>query len=707
MNKPDDSADQTAPYMPIDATGGTQPVLSGLTVLVPGVLVANHYRLTKADGRVGLASRWQAVDESLSRAVVVLAFANGAAALPVLAAAQQASVPTDARLLRIFDAGQDADDAYIVSEAPTGSSLADLLTYGGPLPGASAAWVVRQVAQTLASVQPLHLYHLCLSAANVFITPTGAVKLAGLMVEQALTPAVGGADLARSDMAQADAVGCGRLLYACLTATWPGDKVPGLASAVRTDSGYPSPLQLQPQTAPALNKLTYQMLSSAAPGHLTDVRQVDQALSAFLGTASAQDDLASRQRAQANGSPARPAGAKRPTIVHAGTAGDQPIPAVAAAAPVRAGLAATGLVDLAPDGLAPDGLTAEAAAADRLANGLSSDELVSGSSGDLTVALTGGDIPVAAGRAAGAPAAVAATAVAAAGGSGAIAAVPGAGNRDGGADAAAGNGRAESADGPGLPGGGLSGGPGASGGPAAGGGWPGTDSDSVTGVMAVEDADFQEDTGRLLADNKRLTGRQVRRWSIGFIVLVGLVILAVLTAIILGLYHSDRTAKPAATPTPITIVSARVFDPSNDGGDQQENDAMVPLAYDGNPTTGWTTENYHTADYIPSHKPGVGLVFDLGETRTITSLTVTVDALPTILGVYVPAADAATVTTPPMDSVASWQELTTVSPASKTTTLTLTATDSRFVLLYISQLPPAATGSPTDWALSIMEVTIG
>jgi hypothetical protein len=60
-------------------------------------------------------------------------------------------------------------------------------------------------------------------------------------------------------------------------------------------------------------------------------------------------------------------------------------------------------------------------------------------------------------------------------------------------------------------------------------------------------------------------------------------------------------------------VSATTFDPFGDGG---ENDSTAPYAFDGDPSTAWRSENYFDGSL---HKQGVGLVFDLGERRTVTA----------------------------------------------------------------------------------------
>ena len=59
-------------------------------------------------------------------------------------------------------------------------------------------------------------------------------------------------------------------------------------------------------------------------------------------------------------------------------------------------------------------------------------------------------------------------------------------------------------------------------------------------------------------------------------------------------------------------ASAQVFDPLGDG---QENDSGVPHADDGDSATVWKSENYFDGQL---HKAGVGLLFDLGDSRTVT-----------------------------------------------------------------------------------------
>lgn len=68
-----------------------------------------------------------------------------------------------------------------------------------------------------------------------------------------------------------------------------------------------------------------------------------------------------------------------------------------------------------------------------------------------------------------------------------------------------------------------------------------------------------------------------------------------------------------SAPATIQIVAATAYDPFGDGS---ENDDTAPLAIDGDPSTAWRSENYF--DATMNNKPGIGLLLDLGATRSVT-----------------------------------------------------------------------------------------
>jgi hypothetical protein len=79
--------------------------------------------------------------------------------------------------------------------------------------------------------------------------------------------------------------------------------------------------------------------------------------------------------------------------------------------------------------------------------------------------------------------------------------------------------------------------------------------------------------------------------------------------------------KPAkAAPARIALAPVGPYDPPP--GDGTENDAQVPNALDGNPSTFWSTEHYTHGFF----KPGVGIVLDAGRSRRIARVLVGTDS---------------------------------------------------------------------------------
>ncbi|MCE7081497.1 protein kinase family protein [Streptomyces sp. ST2-7A] len=85
---------------------------------------------------------------------------------------------------------------------------------------------------------------------------------------------------------------------------------------------------------------------------------------------------------------------------------------------------------------------------------------------------------------------------------------------------------------------------------------------------------------------------------------------------------TDEEEPPAGEdtePGPVEIAGVIDFDPFGSGGSQ--NASAAPLAVDGDPETFWHTRNYFGPGF-GNLKPGLGLVLDLGETRSVRSVEV-------------------------------------------------------------------------------------
>ncbi|WP_327088593.1 protein kinase family protein [Nonomuraea sp. NBC_01738] len=205
----------------------------------PGTRLAERFRLEDRVSESDGATLWKAIDEILARPVAVHTFAPDFPRVQeVVSAASAASRLTDPRLTQVFDAAQDEDHAYVVSEWVTGESLSDLLA-GGPLEPERAAGLVAEAAEALAHAHEANLYHLCLRPSHLVWTTGNTVKVLGLAVDAAL------AGLTTDQPALEDTEGLGRLLYAGLTGHWPGDEEEGgLPAAPMNDGHFCTPRQV-------------------------------------------------------------------------------------------------------------------------------------------------------------------------------------------------------------------------------------------------------------------------------------------------------------------------------------------------------------------------------------------------------------------------------------------------------------------------------
>ena len=93
------------------------------------------------------------------------------------------------------------------------------------------------------------------------------------------------------------------------------------------------------------------------------------------------------------------------------------------------------------------------------------------------------------------------------------------------------------------------------------------------------------------------------------------------------------TATTATVAAPLKTVRLTSFDPFDTDGDG-EHDNELPLLIDGDPTSGWTTQAYRD-NLAPNWKTGVGVVFTLEKSTSLSELTLTSPMLGWTVEVYV------------------------------------------------------------------------
>ena len=222
--------------------------MGGAPAVAPGLLVAERYRIdsplsgeTETE-RVG--KLWRAYDEVLARPVAILLARGDDPGVPeVLAGARAAAGLTHAAVVRVYDAGEAPGLAFVVTEFLSGGSLESQLLIG-PLDPAVAVDLLSDLAIGVAAAHNVGLHGLSLTPRSVLFTATGAPRLVGIglagYIARTAAPlaplGADGSDTGAATVAQPlytgdagelergriDAVGLANLLYAALTARWPG-----------------------------------------------------------------------------------------------------------------------------------------------------------------------------------------------------------------------------------------------------------------------------------------------------------------------------------------------------------------------------------------------------------------------------------------------------------------------------------------------------
>ncbi len=243
--------------------------------------VGDRYRLLEcvAGDPEGPAVAWRAWDNLLNRPVTLTVVRpGGPPAGGFLAHAHAVSTIVHPALARVYDAVDEGDRAYVVSEWVTGTPFTALLRDGALDPEAAASTIAR-VADGVAAAHAAGVAFGGVHPDHVVVTADGEVKLAQV---------VGDGRAASTD----DVRGLGALLYGALTAHWPLAATGG-AAALRpatTSSGHLlSPRQVRAGVPEDLSTLAVRALDAAGPQGLRSAAAMSTVLSERAGPAA--DDV--------------------------------------------------------------------------------------------------------------------------------------------------------------------------------------------------------------------------------------------------------------------------------------------------------------------------------------------------------------------------------------------------------------------------------
>ncbi len=190
-----------------------------------GQVLDGRYRLESLLGSDGPVALWRGTDLVLARAVAVRILVHDGALddepMRLLAAARHAGRLVHPGGASTYEATTTPTGGtmitYVVTEWVKGRSLSAML-HEGPLPPSRAVWIVHAVAHVLAMAHQRGVAHGDLRPSDVIVTPHGQVKLLDLEVRAALTPG----QPSFAERSRRDLYAVAALLYAALTARWPG-----------------------------------------------------------------------------------------------------------------------------------------------------------------------------------------------------------------------------------------------------------------------------------------------------------------------------------------------------------------------------------------------------------------------------------------------------------------------------------------------------
>ena len=134
-------------------------------------------------------------------------------------------------------------------------------------------------------------------------------------------------------------------------------------------------------------------------------------------------------------------------------------------------------------------------------------------------------------------------------------------------------------------------------------------------------------------------------------------------------------------PVPVRVVALRDYDPYGDG---REDSPEAPLAVDADPTTAWQTSRYRGDPHFGGLKSGVGLLVDLGESRSLTEVRAALTAAGASMEVF--ASDNLRIDPNSATPVG------TLDNASQNAVIPVNGARGRYWLFWLTALPPDGGG---------------
>jgi serine/threonine protein kinase len=247
-----------------------------------GDVLADRYRLVDLLSESGGGRFWRAHDRVLERHVALHVIASDDARAELLTeAARRSATVHDQRILRVLDVERIGDHCFVVNEWGSGISLDIMLASNGPLSPRRGAWLVSEVADSVAAAHARGVAHGLLSPENILLDNGGSVRIIGFCVDAALHGMPPGDP-------QHDVLDLAGLLHATLTGRWAGASPSAVPRAPEAHGRVLRPRQVRAGVPGPLDDLCEELLNARGQHgretrDLASARGVQSFLAAFVG----------------------------------------------------------------------------------------------------------------------------------------------------------------------------------------------------------------------------------------------------------------------------------------------------------------------------------------------------------------------------------------------------------------------------------------
>jgi serine/threonine protein kinase len=247
-----------------------------------GDVLADRYRLVDLLSESGGGRFWRAHDRVLERHVALHVIASDDPRAELLTeAARRSATVHDHRILRVLDVERIGEHCFVVNEWGSGISLDIMLASNGPLSPRRGAWLVSEVADSVAAAHACGITHGLLSPENILLDNGGAVRIIGFCVDAALHGMPPGDP-------QHDVLDLAGLLHATLTGRWAGASPSAVPRAPEAHGRVLRPRQVRAGVPRPLDDLCDELLNargqhSRETRDRASARGVQSFLAAFVG----------------------------------------------------------------------------------------------------------------------------------------------------------------------------------------------------------------------------------------------------------------------------------------------------------------------------------------------------------------------------------------------------------------------------------------